>query len=70
MVRSGRDNLDLTAQPPIAGSALTAAFFFVGAITVAGLPPLSGFLGKLLVLDAAFGTDQVVWVWAVVLAQA
>lgn len=67
MVRSGRDNLDLTAQPPIAGSALTAAFFFVGAITVAGLPPLSGFLGKLLVLDAAFGTDQVVWVWAVVL---
>lgn len=67
MVRSGRANLDLTAQPPIAGSALTAAFFFAGAIAVAGLPPLSGFLGKLLVLDAAFGTDKVVWVWAVVL---
>ncbi|SEL29068.1 monovalent cation/H+ antiporter subunit D [Pacificibacter marinus] len=67
LVRSGRANLDLTPQPPIAGSALTAAFFFAGAIAVAGLPPLSGFLGKLLVLDAAFGADQVVWVWAVVL---
>lgn len=67
LVRSGRANLDLTPQPPIAGNALTAAFFFAGAIAVAGLPPLSGFLGKLLVLDAAFGADQVVWVWAVVL---
>jgi multicomponent K+:H+ antiporter subunit D len=34
---------------------------------MAGLPPLSGFLGKLLVLDAAFGTDLVVWIWAIVL---
>ncbi len=34
---------------------------------MAGLPPLSGFLGKLLVLDAAFGTDLVVWIWAIIL---
>jgi len=67
LVRSGRANLNLTAQQPIAGNALTAALFFACAIAVAGLPPLSGFLGKLLVLDAAFGTDQVVWIWAVVL---
>ena len=67
LVRSGRANLDLTAQQPVPGNALTAALFFACAIAVAGLPPLSGFLGKLLVLDAAFGTDQVVWVYAVVL---
>ena len=47
--------------------ALTAALFFVGAIAMAGLPPLSGFLGKLLVLNAAFETELVVWVWAIVL---
>lgn len=34
---------------------------------MAGLPPLSGFLGKLLVLDASFDSTLVVWVWAVVL---
>lgn len=67
LVHTGRANLNLTPQPPISGAALTAAMFFAGAIAMAGLPPLSGFLGKLLVLDAAWGTSLVVWVWAVVL---
>ena len=67
LVRTGRTNLELTPQPPIAGSALTAAMFFAGAIALAGLPPLSGFLGKLLVLDAAYATPLMVWIWAIVL---
>ncbi len=67
LVRGRRANLELTAQAPIAGATITAGLFFVAAIAMAGLPPLSGFLGKLLVLDAAFGTDLMVWVWAVVL---
>ncbi|MEO0765684.1 MAG: monovalent cation/H+ antiporter subunit D [Pseudomonadota bacterium] len=67
LVRTGRGNVDLTAQSPMSGAALTAALFMAGAIAMAGLPPLSGFLGKLLVLDAAFETDMMVWVWAVVL---
>ncbi|WP_137703327.1 monovalent cation/H+ antiporter subunit D [Marimonas lutisalis] len=67
LVRTGRADLNLTAQAPMAGTALTAGLFFAGAIAMAGLPPLSGFLGKLLVLDAAFETDLVVWIWAVVL---
>lgn len=67
LVRAGRSNLDLTAQPPIAGATLTAGFYFVGAIAMAGLPPLSGFLGKLLVLDAGFSSDLMVWIWAIVL---
>ena len=68
LVRTGRANLDLTPAPPMAGGALTAALFFVGAIAMAGLPPLSGFIGKLLILNAAYDTNLMVWVWAVVLA--
>lgn len=67
LVRTGRGNLILTPQPPVAGAALTAGLFFAGAIAMAGLPPLSGFLGKLLVLDAAFGSDLMVWIWVIVL---
>ena len=67
LVRSSRANLDLTPQAPVAGATFTASLFFVAAIAMAGLPPLSGFLGKLLVLDASFGTDKMVWIWAVVL---
>jgi multicomponent K+:H+ antiporter subunit D len=67
LARAGRADLALTPQPPVAGATLTAGLFFVGAIAMAGLPPLSGFLGKLLVLDAAFGTDLMVWIWVIVL---
>lgn len=67
LARAGRANLDLSAQPPVAGAPLTAAMFFVAAIAMAGLPPLSGFVGKLLILDAGIDTPQVVWIWAVIL---
>lgn len=67
LVRTGRGNLNLTPQPPMIGTHMAAGMFFVGAIAMAGLPPLSGFLGKLLVLDASTGSDLVVWVWAIVL---
>ncbi len=67
MVRNARGSDELALHPPMAGAALISGMFFVGAIAMAGLPPLSGFLGKLLVLDAGFETDQVVWIWAVVL---
>lgn len=68
LVRTGRGNLALTAQPPMAGQVLTAPLFFAAAIAMAGLPPLSGFLGKLLVLDAAYNSPQMFWIWAVVLS--
>lgn len=67
LVSTGRANLRLTDQPPMSGAALTAALFFVAAIAMAGLPPLSGFVGKLLILDAAFPTDMAVWIWAIIL---
>ncbi|MBT9590860.1 MAG: monovalent cation/H+ antiporter subunit D, partial [Thiobacillus sp.] len=33
-----------------------------------GLPPLSGFLGKFMLLKAATGSPLIIWVWSVVLA--
>ncbi len=67
LVRCSRADLVLTPQQPIPSATITAALFFVGAIAMAGLPPLSGFLGKLLVLDAAYDRDLMVWIWVVVL---
>ena len=37
------------------------------AIAMAGLPPLSGFIGKLLILDAARDSTLSVWIWTVIL---
>jgi len=60
------------ALPPIAQQGLIAALFFAGAIATAGMPPLSGFLGKLLILDAVrdltvAGVGMAV-IWSTVLA--
>ena len=67
LVRTGRGNLELTPQSVMKGGALTAGLFFAAAIAMAGLPPLSGFLGKLLVLQAAYDSDLMVWIWVIVL---
>ncbi|WP_146590280.1 monovalent cation/H+ antiporter subunit D [Puniceibacterium confluentis] len=69
LVRAGRgtDGLLLRAAQPIPGGAMIAALFFTAAIAMAGLPPLSGFVGKLLILDASFATPLVWITWAVIL---
>ncbi|SHK01076.1 multisubunit potassium/proton antiporter, PhaD subunit [Shimia gijangensis] len=48
-------------------SGLISALFFAGAIAMAGMPPLSGFLGKLMVLQASYGLPQQTLIWAVIL---
>ncbi len=67
LVKSSRASVALTPMPPIAGAPITAALFFAGAIAMAGLPPLSGFIGKLLIMDAAFDTALAPWIWAIIL---
>ena len=67
LVKSSRPSLSLIAMAPVAGSSVTAGLFFAAAIAMAGLPPLSGFVGKLMILDASFDTPLGVWVWIVVL---
>ncbi|MCB1355046.1 MAG: monovalent cation/H+ antiporter subunit D [Maritimibacter sp.] len=59
---------DLTLSAPTVQNGLFAALFFAAAIAVAGMPPLSGFLGKLLVLDALRAPGTIGWVWTAVLA--
>ncbi len=55
---------------------VTVAFFDLGvlntftAVTIAGLPPLSGFVGKLLVLQAAGTAPGAVVIWSVLLGAA
>lgn len=46
---------------------LLAGLFFLAAIAMCGMPPLSGFLGKLLILDSARGAAAAVPIWTVVL---
>ncbi|MFV0386783.1 monovalent cation/H+ antiporter subunit D [Paracoccus sp. (in: a-proteobacteria)] len=57
----------LRLRPAIRSTGLVSALFFLTAIAVVGLPPLSGFLGKLMILDATRQSPAVVWIWGVIL---
>ncbi len=46
---------------------LLGVMLLFGAASAAGLPPLPGFLGKLMVLQASGGLAVQAWVWSVVL---
>lgn len=46
---------------------IVAALYFAAAMAIAGMPPFSGFIGKLLVMDAARSSAQIWWIWAVIL---
>ena len=61
-----RDRLVLA--PRIAQGGLIASLFFVAAIAITGMPPLSGFVGKLLVLDAVRASAHATWLWALILS--
>lgn len=57
----------LTLRPKIQNSGLIAAMFFATAIAISGMPPLSGFIGKLLVLDVTRNDIWWVGIWSVIL---
>jgi multicomponent K+:H+ antiporter subunit D len=46
---------------------LLGLMMIFGAASAAGLPPLPGFLGKLMILESSSGLPAQAWVWAVVL---
>ena len=57
----------LTPAVSVREPMLLGLMLLFGAASAAGLPPLPGFLGKLMVLEAASGLPAQPWVWAVVL---
>ncbi len=61
-----RDRLVLA--PRIAQGGLIASLFFIAAIAITGMPPLSGFIGKLLVLDGVRASAHATWFWALILS--
>lgn len=57
----------LRAYPVTVQNGLFAVLFFAAAIGMTGMPPLSGFLGKLLVLDVLYDHAHVWYAWGAIL---
>lgn len=65
--RRGRagDRKDVIAALP--DKTVPGLLFLVAAVSLAGMPPLSGFIGKLLLLEAVPAGPRTFWVWLLVL---
>jgi multicomponent K+:H+ antiporter subunit D len=61
LVARRRAHVRLADAAPLAQSGLIAALYMAAAIALAGMPPLSGFIGKLLILDAFRAEASLVW---------
>ena len=57
----------LAPASPVAQPVLLGLMLLLAAASVAGLPPLPGFLGKVMLLKAAWVSPWQPWVWTVVL---
>lgn len=65
--RRGSAGDRLRVAPPVEQAPLFGALFFIAAIAVCGMPPLSGFIGKLLILDSARESVSSSWIWGLIL---
>ncbi len=57
----------ITAGPRFASMGPIAVLYLLAGIALAGMPPLSGFIGKLLILKAAVPHPAAGWIWATIL---
>ena len=60
------DSLQLNG-PPVRDPVVLGTLFFATAVAMAGLPPLSGFFGKLMIMRAALAAQFAPWLWAALL---
>ncbi|HAQ86052.1 MAG TPA: monovalent cation/H+ antiporter subunit D, partial [Pseudomonas sp.] len=58
---------ELLSAPALKQPLMLGALFFAGAISIAGLPPFSGFIGKVMLLQAVPAGVDALLLWPVVL---
>jgi len=66
-VRGPRFAARLVAGPSLPYPMLLGGVFFLAAMSIVGMPPLSGFIGKLLLLSSAGTGQTAAWLYPVVL---
>ncbi|MBB5322018.1 monovalent cation/H+ antiporter subunit D [Marinobacter oulmenensis] len=57
----------IVTAPPMRNRTFLSVLFMVGAVAAAGLPPLSGFVGKILILQSVPAGVEMAWLWGVLL---
>lgn len=63
----GASSDKIISGPIMPQAILLGSLFFIAAISVIGLPPLSGFIGKVMLLQAAETHVQSFWLWGILL---
>ncbi|MCK2184816.1 monovalent cation/H+ antiporter subunit D [Halomonas getboli] len=66
-LQRGKAGTRIVRGRPLTQGGALSMLFMAGAVAVAGLPPLSGAIGKALLLDAA-SAEQQPWLWPLLLA--
>ena len=57
----------IITAPRMHNRTFLSVLFLVGAVAAAGLPPLSGFFGKVLILKSVESGTEMAWLWSVLL---
>ncbi|MCM0612810.1 monovalent cation/H+ antiporter subunit D [Marinobacter sediminum] len=57
----------IVTAPKMQNRTFLSVLFLVGAVAAAGLPPLSGFFGKVLILQSVEPGTEMAWLWSVLL---
>ncbi|MGW8135167.1 monovalent cation/H+ antiporter subunit D [Sphingomonas zeae] len=68
MRRRGQYADAIVPSPRFAGQDAAGLLYLIAAVAAVGLPPLAGFVGKLLILDASFAVPGWPVIWAAILA--
>lgn len=67
LIRHQRGTLGYEPAASVAQPRLLAVLYIAGAMAMACMPPLSGFMGKLMILEAVQENAAAAWIWAILL---